>query len=74
MDGFPAALSLTTRFSPFVAVPQVKFSPRLFACSLLKERYVTKQFADDAGKKGGKFYPPKGVAQLVDEALDPRPA
>jgi type I restriction-modification system DNA methylase subunit len=27
--------------------------------------YLIKQFADDAGKKGGEFYTPKGVVQLV---------
>ncbi|MGQ5522344.1 N-6 DNA methylase [Chitinimonas sp. PSY-7] len=36
--------------------------------------YLIKQFADDAGKKGGEFYTPKGVVQLVVELLDPQPA
>ena len=35
--------------------------------------YLIKQFADDAGKKGGEFYTPKGVVQLVVELIDPRP-
>lgn len=35
--------------------------------------YLIKQFADDAGKKGGEFYTPKGVVQLVVELLDPQP-
>jgi len=35
--------------------------------------YLIKQFADDAGKKGGEFYTPKGVVQLVVGLLDPRP-
>ena len=35
--------------------------------------YLIKQFADDAGKKGGEFYTPKSVVQLVVELLDPRP-
>jgi type I restriction enzyme M protein len=35
--------------------------------------YLIKQFADDAGKKGGEFYTPKGVVQLLVELLDPRP-
>jgi N-6 DNA Methylase len=34
--------------------------------------YLIKQFADDAGKKGGEFYTPKGVVQLVVELLDPQ--
>ena len=34
--------------------------------------YLIKQFADDAGKKGGEFYTPKGVVQLVVRLLDPR--
>lgn len=35
--------------------------------------YLIKQFADDAGKKGGEFYTPKGVVQLLVELLDPQP-
>lgn len=35
--------------------------------------YLIKQFADDAGKKGGEFYTPKGVVQLVVGLLDPQP-
>ncbi|NPT32894.1 type I restriction-modification system subunit M [Paraburkholderia xenovorans] len=35
--------------------------------------YLIKQFADDAGKKGGEFYTPKGVVQLVVDLLDPQP-
>jgi len=27
--------------------------------------YLIKMFADDAGKKGGEFYTPKGVVQLI---------
>ena len=35
--------------------------------------YLIKQFADDAGKKGGEFYTPKSVVQLLVELLDPQP-
>jgi len=35
--------------------------------------YLIKQFADDAGKKGGEFYTPKSVVQLVVELIDPQP-
>ncbi|MBZ2206250.1 type I restriction-modification system subunit M [Massilia soli] len=35
--------------------------------------YLIKQFADDAGKKGGEFYTPKTVVQLVVELIDPQP-
>jgi len=35
--------------------------------------YLIKQFADDAGKKGGEFYTPKAVVQLVVELIDPKP-
>lgn len=35
--------------------------------------YLIKQFADDAGKKGGEFYTPKAVVQLVVELVDPQP-
>ncbi len=34
--------------------------------------YLIKQFADDAGKKGGEFYTPKAVVQLVVELIDPQ--
>jgi len=35
--------------------------------------YLIKQFADDAGKKGGEFYTPKAVVQLVIDLIDPQP-
>lgn len=35
--------------------------------------YMIKMFADDAGKKGGEFYTPKGVVKLLVEILDPKP-
>ncbi|GAB3635301.1 class I SAM-dependent DNA methyltransferase [Hymenobacter arcticus] len=35
--------------------------------------YLIKQFADDAGKKGGEFYTPRGVVQLVVGLLRPEP-
>jgi type I restriction enzyme M protein len=35
--------------------------------------YLIKQFADDAGKKGGEFYTPKAVVQLVVDLIDPQP-
>lgn len=34
--------------------------------------YLIKQFADDAGKKGGEFYTPRSVVRLLVELLDPR--
>lgn len=34
--------------------------------------YLIEQFADDAGKKGGEFYSPRGVVQLMVNLLDPR--
>lgn len=33
--------------------------------------YLIKQFADDAGKKGGEFYTPKGVVKLIVHLLKP---
>jgi type I restriction enzyme M protein len=33
--------------------------------------YLIAKFADDAGKKGGEFYTPKAVVQLLVECLDP---
>lgn len=35
--------------------------------------YLIKKFADDAGKKGGEFYTPKQVVQLLVRLLDPQP-
>ena len=32
-----------------------------------------KQFADDAGKKGGEFYTPRGVVQLIVQLIKPQP-
>ena len=33
--------------------------------------YLIRQFADDAGKKGGEFYTPREVVQLIVECVDP---
>ncbi|MEO0554467.1 MAG: class I SAM-dependent DNA methyltransferase [Bacteroidota bacterium] len=35
--------------------------------------YLIKQFADDAGKKGGEFYTPKGVVKLIVRLIKPEP-
>lgn len=35
--------------------------------------YLIRQFADDAGKKGGEFYTPRGVVRLIVECVDPQP-
>lgn len=35
--------------------------------------YLIKMFADDAGKKGGEFYTPKGVVQLIVRLIKPQP-
>ena len=35
--------------------------------------YLIKQFADDAGKKGGEFYTPKGVVKLIVQLIKPQP-
>ncbi|MBN2976192.1 MULTISPECIES: type I restriction-modification system subunit M [Pseudomonas] len=35
--------------------------------------YLIKQFADDAGKKGGEFYTPKAVVELVVKLINPQP-
>jgi len=34
-------------------------------------QYLIKQFADDAGKKGGEFYTPEQVVRLIIECLQP---
>jgi type I restriction enzyme M protein len=34
--------------------------------------YLIRQFADDAGKKGGEFYTPRGGVKLMVEILDPK--
>lgn len=35
--------------------------------------YLIKQFADDAGKKGGEFYTPRGVVKLIVQLIKPQP-
>lgn len=35
--------------------------------------YLIRQFADDAGKKGGEFYTPREVVKVIVDILDPRP-
>ena len=35
--------------------------------------YLIKMFADDAGKKGGEFYTPRGVVQLIVNLIKPQP-
>ena len=35
--------------------------------------YLIRQFADDAGKKGGEFYTPREVVKILVEILDPQP-
>jgi len=35
--------------------------------------YLIKMFADDAGKKGGEFYTPRGVVQLIVQLIKPKP-
>ena len=35
--------------------------------------YLIKQFADDAGAKGGEFYTPSEVVKLIVEVLNPQP-
>jgi type I restriction enzyme M protein len=34
--------------------------------------FLIEKFADDAGKKGGEFYTPRGVVQLIVRILDPK--
>ena len=35
--------------------------------------YLIRQFADDAGKKGGEFYTPREVVSVLVQMLDPEP-
>src|SRR5690606_9256402 len=35
--------------------------------------YLIKQFADDAGKKGGEFYSPRGVVSTIVQLIKPQP-
>ncbi len=35
--------------------------------------YLIKQFADDAGKKGGEFYSPTGVVKTIVQLIKPQP-
>lgn len=47
----------------------------LYKEDLLGDAYefMIKMFADDAGKKGGEFYTPKGVVKLLVDLIDPKP-
>ncbi len=35
--------------------------------------YLIKMFADDAGKKGGEFYSPRGVVKTIVQLINPQP-
>lgn len=35
--------------------------------------YLIREFADDAGKKGGEFYTPREVVKVLVDILDPKP-
>ena len=47
----------------------------LYTADLLGDayEYLIKMFADDAGKKGGEFYTPKGVVKLIVQLIKPEP-
>lgn len=47
----------------------------LYTTDLLGDayEYLIKMFADDAGKKGGEFYTPKGVVKLIVQLIKPEP-
>ena len=47
----------------------------LYKADLLGDayEYLIKMFADDAGKKGGEFYTPKGVVKLIVQLIKPEP-
>jgi type I restriction enzyme M protein len=44
------------------------FTPDLLGTAY---EYLIKMFADDAGKKGGEFYTPKGVVKLIVRLIKP---
>lgn len=44
------------------------FTPDLLGTAY---EYLIKMFADDAGKKGGEFYTPKGVVRLIVQLIKP---
>ncbi|MCP5052108.1 MAG: SAM-dependent DNA methyltransferase [bacterium] len=46
------------------------FTPDLLGTAY---EYLIKMFADDAGKKGGEFYTPKGVVNLLIDLIKPEP-
>ncbi|UMR69613.1 type I restriction-modification system subunit M [Escherichia coli] len=47
----------------------------LYKADLLGDayEYLIGMFADDAGKKGGEFYTPHGVVELIVKLIDPKP-
>ncbi len=59
----------------------IHFSKKRFRNSDLEDpdvfgrayEYLIRQFADDAGKKGGEFYTPREVVRVLVDILDPQP-
>jgi type I restriction enzyme M protein len=60
---------LVTHFSKFRYRNEDLDDPDIFGRAY---EYLIRQFADDAGKKGGEFYTPREVVELIVECVDPQ--
>ena len=61
---------LVTHFSTFRYRNEDLDDPDIFGRAY---EYLIRQFADDAGKKGGEFYTPREVVQLIVDCVNPEP-
>jgi len=61
---------LLSHFNKFSLKNQDLYTPDLLGDAY---EYLIKQFADDAGKKGGEFYSPRGVVQTIVRLIKPQP-
>ncbi|WP_159468314.1 class I SAM-dependent DNA methyltransferase [Dyadobacter sp. 3J3] len=61
---------LLSHFNKYSLKNQDLYTPDLLGDAY---EYLIKQFADDAGKKGGEFYSPRGVVQTIVQLIKPQP-
>ncbi|MGE5342049.1 MAG: N-6 DNA methylase [Candidatus Omnitrophota bacterium] len=59
---------LLMHFNKYSLKTKDLFTPDLLGTAY---EYLIKMFADDAGKKGGEFYTPKGVVELIVRLIKP---
>lgn len=61
---------LLMHFNKYSLMNRDLYTPDLLGTAY---EYLIKMFADDAGKKGGEFYTPKGVVNLIVNLIKPDP-